>query len=361
MKILLITDLYPIKDSEVNTPRTLLNFVTEWQKLGHQVKIIKPNFILNSFIRKKPFYKTGWYEDVYNVNYWMPFMGNIKNKLKEFYEKDFQPDIVIAHMPSGIIFADKLGIPFVAGVHCSDITVLTKSIYKIYFKSKLEKALNSAYKIACRSFVLQNKLTSLYPDLLPKTFVAPSGVEENFIQTNISSEIDVNNLKIVTCANLIKRKNVDKIILGLKYIKPESLVIIGDGKERKYLEKLAKTVNYPVIFLGRIPREEVFEVMKNSDIFILPSKNETFGMVYLEAMASGCITICSENDGIDGIIKNDYNGFTIKPDVEYIDAKFMIIKALGNETLEEIRKNSLETVKQYTQNLCSERYLEQIN
>ena len=55
--------------------------------------------------------------------------------------------------------------------------------------------------------------------------------------------------------------------------------------------------------------EQVLAEMRKADIFVLPSINETFGMVYLEAMASGCITVCTENDGIAGIIENNENGF----------------------------------------------------
>ena len=62
MKILFITDLYPIKDSEPTTPRTLYDFVKGWQALGHNVDVIKPNFILNSFLRKKPYYRQGKYK-----------------------------------------------------------------------------------------------------------------------------------------------------------------------------------------------------------------------------------------------------------------------------------------------------------
>ncbi|MFW2551510.1 hypothetical protein, partial [Klebsiella pneumoniae] len=69
MKILMITDLYPVKEDEVNTPKTLYNFVRSWECQGHKVDVIKPNFLLNSFLRQKPFYKTGWYGNVYNVNY----------------------------------------------------------------------------------------------------------------------------------------------------------------------------------------------------------------------------------------------------------------------------------------------------
>ena len=50
MNILFITDLYPVKNTEPTTPRTLSDFVSEWKKQGHKVDIIKPNFILNSFL-----------------------------------------------------------------------------------------------------------------------------------------------------------------------------------------------------------------------------------------------------------------------------------------------------------------------
>lgn len=49
MNILFITDLYPVNENEKTTPKTLLNFVKEWENSGHNVDVIKPNFILNSF------------------------------------------------------------------------------------------------------------------------------------------------------------------------------------------------------------------------------------------------------------------------------------------------------------------------
>ena len=57
MNILVITDLYPIKDVEKYTPKTIKQFVDGWRDLGHSVKIIKPNFLFNSFIRKNLFIK----------------------------------------------------------------------------------------------------------------------------------------------------------------------------------------------------------------------------------------------------------------------------------------------------------------
>ena len=142
MSILVITDLYPVSENEKFTPRTIKNFVTEWEKMGHEVKIIKPNFLLNSFLRKKPFYKTGTYGQIENINYFLPFLGNIKNKVSTEHT-----GLCIAHMPSGIIFANRLGLDFVAGVHVSDLEVLTNPIYSVYFKPELERAYKNAKKI----------------------------------------------------------------------------------------------------------------------------------------------------------------------------------------------------------------------
>ena len=81
MKILVVTDLYPIKDDEKFTPKTIKDFVDGWEKLDYEVRVIKPNFLFNSFLRRKPFYKSDIYENVENINYFLPFIGNIKNKI----------------------------------------------------------------------------------------------------------------------------------------------------------------------------------------------------------------------------------------------------------------------------------------
>lgn len=392
MNILFITDLYPVKSDEKTTPRTLLAFVEEWKKMGHNVDVLKPNFILNSFLRGKPFYKSGQYEDVFNVNYWTPFWFDVKRNfngnsrlgtLAQLNKHNY--NIVVAHMPSGILFADKLGLPFVAGIHNSDIEVLTNPLYKIHFKPRLEKALKNAKAIACRSFVLRDKLLKLYPEFEEKTFVAPSGIDKkaamfldakqnekhsadtNFSRftSHISLSSDTNHslltthhspIKVLACAHFKKRKNIDKVIKACKGLECFELTVIGDGKERKKLEKIDKNV----IFTGRLSHDEVLAKMRNSDIFVLPSVGETFGMVYLEAMTSGCITVCTKGDGIDGIIKDRENGFLTEPNPESIKETLLNIKNLTKEELNSLYTNSFNTIQHYTSTLCAERYLQQI-
>ena len=352
MNILFITDLYPVKNNEPTTPRTLSDFVSEWKKQGHKVDVIKPNFILNSFLRGKPFYKTDKYNDIFNVNYWTPFWFNVSKKLPDLNKYD----IIIAHMPSGILLADKLKLPFIAGVHNSDLDILTKPLYKFHFKKRLETALKNAKAIACRSFVIKNKLLKLYPEFQTKTFVAPSGIDEKIIKNeNFSKKLN-SPIKVLTCAHFKKRKNIDKVINACKGLESFELTVIGDGKERKALEKIDKFTT----FLGRLPHNDVLEKMRESDIFVLPSIGETFGMVYLEAIASGCITICTINDGIDGIIQNGINGFLVEPNSKSVKETLLNIKNLTPEELNCLRTNSFHTIQMYTSALCAEEYLQQI-
>ena len=347
MKILVITDLYPIKKDEKYTPRTIEAFVKEWQKQGHEVKVIKPNFILNSFLRKKPFYKSGFYGIVENINYFLPFLFNFKKKIMT----DLKADIIIAHMPSGLIFANRLDLDFCAAVHASDIEVLTNPFYRFYFKPELEKAYKNAKKIACRSFALKEKFLKLYPEFTPKTFVAPSGGvnEADIVKKEWKAK---EKIKVLTCGQFIKRKNIDKVIKACENFDNIELTVIGSGIMEKKLRKLSDKV----IFTGQIPHDKVFEKMRESDIFILPSVKETFGMVYLEAMASGCITVCTKNDGIDGIIKDGVNGFTVEPD----KIEETIQKIIDFQNKNELLNNTYNTFLEYTPETAAENYLKNI-
>ena len=100
--------------------------------------------------------------------------------------------------------------------------------------------------------------------------------------------------------------------------------------------------------------------MRENDIFVLPSVGETFGMVYLEAMASGCITVCTKDDGVDGIIKNGENGFLVEPNSNSVKETLLNIKNMDIKSLNALRNNSFSTIENYTSAICAERYLQQI-
>ncbi len=374
MKILLVTDLYPIENG--SEPQTIKEFAKNWQQSGHQVDVIRPNFMFNTYLRKRKIYPEGtYYEDdiiIYNINCITPFWFNIKNKLP----KDFQIsnyDLVISHMPSGAIVATKLigrcaGIPYVSSVHASDIKVMTDPIYKPYFGKKLFEAYKRADAISARSYSLALKIKKLSPYASKKTFIAPSGISPDIVEPMefFEQKAAVRNEPFVisTAAKLIKRKNINIIIKALHKAKIDNYVfrIMGNGPEMPKLKKLVRRLGMQekVIFEGNIPNNEVLIKLRLSDLFILVSTGETFGMAYLEAGSRGNVVIATENDGVAGFIKYNLNGFTCKPNVEELAN---LIDDIYEMPRSEIRRIILTLRKDLLTNdskTVSQRYLDKI-
>ena len=94
------------------------------------------------------------------------------------------------------------------------------------------------------------------------------------------------------------------------------LTIMGQGAEREKLEALSRElgVEKVVRFTGEVPNAEVLAEMAKTRFFCMPSVHEGFGIVYLEAMASGCITIGTEGEGIADVVESGKNGFLVPPD-----------------------------------------------
>lgn len=375
MRILLVTDLYPLENS--NEPQTIKEFAKNWVALGHQVDVIRPNFLFNTVIRKKKnFPEKTYFEDgitIYNVNCLTPFFFDITKKLPEDF-KVYNYNIVISHMPSGALFAFKLvekcpAIPFAISVHSSDITVLSNPIYGIYFKKRLLKAYKRADCISARSIVLSNKIKELSPFAENKTFIAPSGVKQEIIEPQEFFEEKASRKSspfvITTVAKLIKRKNIDIIIKAVARtnIKDIVLKIIGDGEQKNYLKKLVEIYNLQdrVVFEGHLPNDEVLLKLRDSDLFVLVSDHETFGMAYLEAAARANIIIATKNDGIDGIIKNDINGFTCNPEIVELTNLIKKVYNLSPEEKSKILTNSRKYLIENDDICVSKNYLEEIN
>ncbi len=326
MKILFLSDLIPIDDNE-QCAKALVPIIKELQ-LTNSVDIIRPNFLFNSLLRGKKLKPNGLYEvngiKIKNLNFHTPFL------LKPNCIDISNYDKIIAHMPSGILFAQRLlkncpknQRPIVTyAVHQSDIQVLTSLKYAIYFKNKMKTAYKECDKIICRSAHLKEKLAKIMPECMSKTEVRISKIPPKYFisDAQMLDKIKPNDsIKFVTAANLIRRKNIDLIIKALAKFKDKnfSFEIIGDGKEKNNLIKLVKTLELEnkITFCGKLPHDEVLNKMQLANVFILPSINETLGLVYLEAAAKGCLCIGTKQTGIDGIFYDNINCFLCEPTV----------------------------------------------
>ncbi len=349
MKILFITDLIPISDKE-NCAKALVPIIKELQK-EHEVDIIRPNFLINNIIRGKSILKNGQYKcndlNILNINFFTPFWF-LKQKIDILkYDK------IIAHMPCGILFAEyllqktkEIKPSITYSVHQSDIHVLTDYKYSFYFKTVLKNAYKNCDEIICRAPHLKLKLLKILPDCEPKIKINKFKIsEKQFVNEEKMLEKfkNIETLTFITAANFIKRKNIDLLIKAFNCYKNRNFIlkIIGTGKEEKRLKLLTKKLGLEekIIFTGKISQKKVLEEMQKSQIFILPSINETLGLVYFEAVSSGCFCIGTKDTGIDGIFQDNINCFLCEPTVNGISKVLNKTFSLTTQDFENLLRN----------------------
>jgi len=355
MKILLISDLYPIDETDKTIPLVIESFVSGFMELNHKIEVIRPNFLLNTFFRKHKIYKEEIYfknnVKIYNKNFILPFLNKNISYLKEKY------DLIISHMPSGHIYANlinkQLKLPHISIVHQSDWEVLNNKLYYFYFKKQLKQALANSTLTGARNNFLKKELNAdfILPSFIDKTFIIDRKTHNN------------EKIKIITLSKLIKRKNIDKIITALNDVDFDfEYNIFGEGKEKNKLIQLIKGLKLEnkIKIHSHINHNLIFSELDKHDIFILTSEKESFGVCYLEAMARGLITICTKNTGIDGIIENNKNGFIIKPDKNEISAVLNKINKMSKKEKEELSQKTLQNIKNYEKNIIMKKYVENI-
>ncbi|MFM7813807.1 MAG: glycosyltransferase family 4 protein, partial [Flavobacteriales bacterium] len=94
------------------------------------------------------------------------------------------------------------------------------------------------------------------------------------------------------------------------------IIIVGDGSERLNLEKLARAICPPdsYQFVGRVDYADVPKYLKEIDVFVNPSLNESFGVAVLEASSTGCAVIASRVGGLPEVVQDETTGLLCKPD-----------------------------------------------
>jgi len=136
----------------------------------------------------------------------------------------------------------------------------------------------------------------------------------------------------------------------VKIVPKVRLLLVGSGRIRQDLEKLARflRIDKHVIFTGFVSQNQKIPYYRSSDVFVLPSLTESFGMVNLEAMACGLPIVASNVGGIPEVVRHCENGFLIPPrNVRALSTS--LIDLLTNEGLRmKMAKNSIRMVKRYS-------------
>ncbi|MCP4551506.1 MAG: glycosyltransferase family 4 protein [Bacteroidetes bacterium] len=370
LNILFISQLYPLSEESKNS-FALHNFVKEWSK-DHNVQVIRPylGYEEEKNPKRNQIMIDGIKVDVvYPI--WIPVMKIcVINQRKIISLISKKPDVIVCHLYNSYLpFAflkSHFEIPFIIGVHNSDIKLGNLFFHRL----RIKNAIKNADGIVFRSKLIKKKIDAFIDLLNKNTFVANSGLSVEELKL-VERQIKENRkrgtpIKILSACWLINRKQIDSVIKVLSRINLETKInwtytIIGEGSEESRLIELVKMYDLEskITFKGRVSKKEVFNSMKTHDIYIMPSTNETFGLAYLEAMASGCIVIGAKGWGIDGIIQNGINGFLCDPkSIQDIYSKLYKSITLSDVEFNDIKRSSMSTVSNLSNKKIAADYLD---
>lgn len=156
-------------------------------------------------------------------------------------------------------------------------------------------------------------------------------------------------LKIITTSSLIPRNGLDILVEACALLKIDwELTIAGDGPLRSDLENLAIKLGIinRVKFLGRVPSEQVTNLLMTNDLFVRPSRAEGFGNSFIEAMAAGLPVIGTPIGGIVDFLFDNKTGFIVPVD----DPKVLA------EKIEYVFKHDVKKITQAAKKFVQDNY-----
>lgn len=294
--------------------------------------------------------------------------SGIRKAVAELH-RDFQFDIIHAHVAlpdgfAGTMVKRDYGKPLVVTIHGEDLYVT------IHRNDACWHAIARVFTEADRIVTVSTRLNEIaasrvgFPE---KLTVVGNGVDLG-VSGTASAELRAiygGSRIILSASYLIARKGLDFNIRAVSQLTEGhpniKYLVIGGGSESSYLRRLASNLNLQncIEFLGELPHNEVMEYMAIADIFSLPSWNEAFGVVYIEAMMHGTPVIACEGEGIADVIEHGKTGLLVKPkDVESL-AQAMDYLLSNPEKAQEVGEQARKLVlENYTWEVNARRYIE---
>ena len=395
--ILLITQEYPADDIAKEFTPVVHFFTKEWVKMGHNVKVVccpsnfpdiyyklcRPfrfqiesrlgsNFRMYT-ISCRDYILDGVHVSRYPLRKFKPHGRFSKSEVKkavnntlQFCDKDnFIPDVILGHWVNPALEI-MLQIKQIYNVPIGLVMHDSGTDFHSIYKNELDMIMNSVDIWGYRSDAIKRGFERKF-GVKNKWFYCYSGVPEEYISNNTAAKKDMSSIRNISFVGLlIKRKHPNALVEAVYHsdIASVRLSIIGNGDESKTISQTIESNcndNVFVELVGRVSRDKVQEYLRESEIFVMISERETFGLVYLEAMAAGCITIASRNEGMDGIIQDGVNGFLCEAgNVEELTLILNRINQMSVSERMQISDNAILTAKKLTDKNVAKQYIDDV-
>jgi N-acetyl-alpha-D-glucosaminyl L-malate synthase BshA len=263
------------------------------------------------------------------------------------------PHASAAYMAQQILESHGITIPFVTTLHGTDITLVGKDksfepvISFCINKSNAVTAVSESLRKDTFTHFNTNREIHVVPNFIQSSPAVP---ELELLERRRKYAQDGERI-LCHVSNFRPVKRVADVIQIFKRVNdviPSRLMLIGDGPDRYNAERLCRELGVcsRVITLGKI--RDAANLMQLTDLFLLPSETESFGLAALEAMAEGIPVVSSNTGGIPEVNKDGYSGYL--SNVGDVDGMAKnAIKILSNEAaLNQFKTNAREQSKLFS-------------
>ena len=246
-------------------------------------------------------------------------------KLYEQYMKENRPDIIHAHCCvwagyAAMKLSEQIGVPYVVTEHATLF-----QLHRDEISEKNDEIIRQVFQKAARVICVSRAFAKLLEPYRADINVVGNVVNcDAFVPGKI--EKDNQTIRFLTVCYMdeeaqLYKKGIDILIKAWTQVttkhKNVKMVIGGGGKAKTKVVQWVEEqgISEYVEFTGALDRKQVMKEMQECDCFVLPSRYETFGVVYIEAMACGKPIIAAANGGPDDFVK-EFNGILIEPNLQ---------------------------------------------
>ncbi len=262
------------------------------------------------------------------------------------------PHAYAGYMAKKMLKEQGIKIPMVTTLHGTDITLVGNHPF---YKPAVSFSINHSDVVTSVSQALKDETYRLF-DIKREIEVIPNFIEvdKKRIEENSPchrSMMATETQKIIThISNFRKVKRIPdviKIFNEIQKVMPAKLMLVGDGPEKEPAEKLCDELGLSdkVIFFGN--SSEINEILCFTDLFLLPSETESFGLAALEAMANGVPVISSNTGGLPEVNREGYSGYL----ADVGDIKTMSERAISilsdDKVLLQFKNNALKVAQEF--------------
>lgn len=253
-------------------------------------------------------------------------------------------------------------IPYVVTVRSADVNPFFQKAF--YLRGVGLKILKNAAKVtflskAYRDLVIFKYVPkNLQKEILAKSYIVPNGVDKFWLNQLKAAKVlkDNKSLKLIQVGDINQNKNILATVAAVNILKSKGyqikLSVVGKVVDKNVFKQI-KDLNF-IDYLGYLSKADLEKAYSESDIFVLPSVKETFGLVYAEAMSQGLPIIYSQGQGFDQQFQDGLVGFSVD-NKDPKDIANKIVEVVNNYN--EISKACVSKVNKFNWDKVSETYI----